>query len=257
MYRTGYDLDDRVITERYSRITHLINMPRYFYPFVAGRIARVCPRGGSVLDVGCGNGYLLREVAARRPDAALHGVDFSAGLATNASGGREFPIALGSARRLPFAPAAFDVISMTEVLEHLKEPVETLRQVRDALKPGGVLVLSVPNMSSYSPFWRVAEQLPAGPWQKPFLPSEHPAKTFQPIDTAYLYDEIIELFDAAGLRIRAIAGREFFPYVTHGVPGLRRLLRRVHTAYDPIVERVLPVRLAYRLLLECTPGDAA
>lgn len=256
MYKTGYDLDDRLIAERYSAIPDMITMPRYFYPFVAEHVARLCPVGGRLLDIGCGNGYLLREIGRRRRDITLTGVDCSAGLAAHAaSGNGAAALGLASANALPFTDRSFDLATMTEVVEHLKDPIQALREVARTVATGGVLLLTAPNMSAYSPWWRLAEHLPRGPWQRLFLPWEHPLKTFQPIDTAYLFDEILALVEEAGLRARRIHGREFFPYLTNGVPGMRRVYRQVgHQWLEPWVERLLPNRLAYRLLLECVPS---
>ena len=50
----------------------------------------------------------------------------------------------GSVMELPFVDHSFDVVLCTEVLEHVPEPVKTLKEFHRVLKPGGHLILSVP-----------------------------------------------------------------------------------------------------------------
>jgi 2-polyprenyl-3-methyl-5-hydroxy-6-metoxy-1,4-benzoquinol methylase len=49
-----------------------------------------------------------------------------------------------------FAPASFDAVSLFDVLEHLFDPVRTLRDCAALLKPGGIIFLYVPNYDSAS-----------------------------------------------------------------------------------------------------------
>lgn len=255
MYKTGHDLPDELISQRYGAIAHKIGMPTYFYPFVARLVTKVCP-AGQVLDIGCGNGYLLKLLArSNNSSLTAFGAEMSRDLAIRAEArlGLEAGLVRGSALALPFRDEQFDVVTMTEVIEHLKDPHLALKEAVRVLKGTGVLVLTIPNMSAYSPWWRLAERLPPGPWQRPFLPGEHPLRTFQPIDTAYLFDEIVELLAVVGVRVRTIWGREYLPYLTVGIPVLDRVYRRLILPwFEPIIGRVLPVRLAYRLFIECT-----
>lgn len=255
MYKTGHDLSDAEIAARYSRIVKQVSMPRYFYGFVADLVGRA-PQGHRVLDVGCGNGYLLEAIAERRPDLALWGVEPSAGLAASASkraAGR-WSVSSGRATDLPFGSASFDLVTMTEVFEHMKDPIAALREIARVLAGDGQLLLTTPNMSAYAPFWRVAERLPLGPLREPLLPWEHPLKTFQPIDTAYQFEEVEAIVRGAGFVIDGVGAREFFPYVTTAIPIARRVYAKfAQRPFDDMLARVLPPRLGYRLLLQCHP----
>ena len=97
-------------------------------------------RPAAVLDVGCGGGQLLAEMAART-NARLVGVDAV-----------DTPPAVGEYRRgdittgLPAADDEFDVVVLGEVIEHVPHPDLLLREVRRVLSPGGALVLSTPNV---------------------------------------------------------------------------------------------------------------
>ena len=98
--------------------------------------------GLSVLDVGCGEGYLLRK-AARSASLAL-GADVAE---SRLRATRDGPIelAVADAQRLPFADASFDRIICTETLEHVADAQLTLRELARVLRPGGRLAVSVPH----------------------------------------------------------------------------------------------------------------
>jgi len=108
--------------------------------------------GHSVLDVGCGDGYLLRK-AARRASLTM-GVDLdesrlraSRNSLTDSRRSGQSPIELtvADAQRLPFADASFDRIICTETLEHVADAQLALRELARVLRPGGRLAVSVPH----------------------------------------------------------------------------------------------------------------
>lgn len=107
--------------------------------------------GGRVLDVGCGSGWVLRElerngVARER----LHGVDLIQSRIDNAR--RSLPgadIQRADARRLPYEDRSFDVVTLLTVLSSMPDlnAVQiALEAARGALAPGGVLIAYEPRM---------------------------------------------------------------------------------------------------------------
>ena len=102
------------------------------------------PGFGSMLEVGCGTAYVLSGVAAAFPQARLTGSEaFTEGLrfARQRLPGVEF--LQMDARRIPFA-GEFDVVGAFDVIEHIREDEAALAQMYQALRPGGLLVLTVP-----------------------------------------------------------------------------------------------------------------
>jgi 2-polyprenyl-3-methyl-5-hydroxy-6-metoxy-1,4-benzoquinol methylase len=101
--------------------------------------------GDRILDAGCGDGELLDRI----PAGQLHGVDLSPRLVRQAQSrlGMRAAVFEGDIEReLPqFRRGAFDAICCSETLEHLQKPVAALRVLRTLLRPGGALVLSVPD----------------------------------------------------------------------------------------------------------------
>jgi|SRR5579884_249534 len=104
-----------------------------------------------VLEVGCGDGAMLRLLKERRFDAV--GVDAS-------SSGIDRCLASGlaahcldiSSDRLPFADDCFDVVISLETFEHLMNPYYALQEVRRTLRSCGRLICSVPNPLTGHPY---------------------------------------------------------------------------------------------------------
>jgi SAM-dependent methyltransferase len=106
----------------------------------------LAPRGGELLDIGCGTGNFL--AAAQRGGYRVTGTELDRNAARFAKE------RMGLERVLPLtisefvkqsAGKQFDVVTFFEVLEHQTEPVEFLRKVKACLKPQGTVALSVPN----------------------------------------------------------------------------------------------------------------
>jgi len=107
--------------------------------------------GGRLLEVGCGEGWLL--AAAKRAGYDPHGLDFSdAGLRRHNPellGAATFGDAFEGLEELIAADEAFDVVAMEHVLEHVLDPEGLLKRLPRVLAPGGVVAITVPN--DYSP----------------------------------------------------------------------------------------------------------
>ena len=103
-------------------------------------------RGEIVLDVGCGPGFLLAEMADEVAGVGkLSGVDSSAdmiALARERCGSRSgIDLQVANALALPFADAAFDVVVSTQVYEYVADIAGALREAARVLRPGGRLLI--------------------------------------------------------------------------------------------------------------------
>ena len=113
-------------------------------------LTRGLPKGARILDVGCGRGVLLGALADR--GYSVHGFEISETAAAGADPRAE--IRIGSTIADAHYPAAsFDQVILWHVLEHLPNPREVLLEIRRILKPGGRLVVAVPNFSSLQARW--------------------------------------------------------------------------------------------------------
>ena len=98
-----------------------------------------------LLDAGCGTGGLLRALAPALDRWQLFGLDAWEPACTVASARSRRPIVRGGFHQLPFADGSVDCVVSTDVLCHENvDPPSALREARRCLRPGGVLVLSLP-----------------------------------------------------------------------------------------------------------------
>lgn len=98
----------------------------------------------SLLEVGCGTGYVLTGIASAFPDARLVGSEiFVAGLRHAASRLPGVTLVQMDARQTPYVDA-FDVAIAVDVIEHIAEDEQVLGQLFRAVRPGGGILISVP-----------------------------------------------------------------------------------------------------------------
>lgn len=102
------------------------------------------PSPGKVLEIGCGTGFVLSGMQSIFPQAHFSGSDiFTDGLAITVQRVSNTFLFQMDARRIPFY-AEFDLIGAFDVLEHIEEDEAVLAQMFLACKPGGGVVLTVP-----------------------------------------------------------------------------------------------------------------
>ena len=113
--------------------------------FLAAVAESVLGRPGSMLELGCGRGELL--VGAANRGWTVYGVEMTESYAEIAQS-KGVRIECSSIQQCKSLGRTYDVILLAAILEHLYDPVETLKKVRDALRPGGLVFVDVPNESS-------------------------------------------------------------------------------------------------------------
>jgi SAM-dependent methyltransferase len=118
-------------------------------------IRRYAPRG-RLLDVGCHVGTFIE--LAERAGFEVAGVEPSRWAARRAEERVRGPIHVGVVEDAPLPEAAYDVVTMWDVIEHLPDPSSTLRSVHAALRPGGVFAVTTMDVEALFPrvagrFW--------------------------------------------------------------------------------------------------------
>ncbi|MHB8858977.1 MAG: class I SAM-dependent methyltransferase [Thermoleophilia bacterium] len=103
-------------------------------------------RGGKLLEAGAATGWFLDE--ARKQGFDARGVEVSGTAAKWGEENLKVPIFNGTLREAKFADDEFDVVVLWDVLEHLTEPLDELREIHRVLKKGGYLFVSVPDFGS-------------------------------------------------------------------------------------------------------------
>lgn len=115
--------------------------------------------GGQLLDVGCGSGVWLLSMRALGWE--VMGVDFDEA-AVKVGRKNGLTVNWGALEQQNFPDARFDAVTLNHVIEHVPNPVETLRECARILKPGGKLIVFTPNGSSgghriFKEYWRGLE----------------------------------------------------------------------------------------------------
>jgi SAM-dependent methyltransferase len=117
----------------------------------AAHLLKHAPARGTLLELGSGEGKMLRTFARARPQLRLVGCDVRG--VPPADGAFEFR---RIERGLPAADGELDAVVFADVLEHVADPAATLAEARRVLKPGGLLIGFVPlegeTVSAYALF---------------------------------------------------------------------------------------------------------
>ena len=104
------------------------------------------PNANRILDIGCSTGIFLAEMKAA--GWQTYGVELNREAAAYAQRRFGLDVQVGYLSETSWSPQTFEAVTMWDVLEHTFEPLETLQQVYQLLKPGGIVVCIVPNEHS-------------------------------------------------------------------------------------------------------------
>lgn len=187
---------------------------RHFW-FVARRrlvlwaLGRYFGGARSVLEVGCGTGFVLEGIQRARPGLLLAGTDVLGASLGRAA--RRLPgvdLFQMDGRRIPFREE-FDALLALDVIEHIDEDEDALTEMRNALRPGGGLVLTVP--------------------QHPWLWSELDAWSGH--KRRYRRSELVARLEGAGLRLERMTS-----FAALVLPLLVLARRRRTKQFDPLAE---------------------
>lgn len=119
---------------------------RLFRRFRARAVMRAAGRPGRILDLGCGRGFTL--AALREMGWECVGTELSEEMAAEARKTAGVQVLLGGPEEFPFPGGSFDAVTAWHSLEHMERPVRTVREVARLLKPGGLLLVEVPDANS-------------------------------------------------------------------------------------------------------------
>lgn len=124
-----------------------ISAQAFFAEWEARVLQRSVPRG-SLLDVGCGEGELWRAATDAGWDA--YGVDIHvSGVSAARAFWRTDRLFAGGIDQVPaLFTRQFDVVNLSQVMEHLPDPIGALRRLTQVIRPGGLLTIDVPNLQS-------------------------------------------------------------------------------------------------------------
>lgn len=241
------------------------------YDLVAAAVRDVLPPGGAVLDVGCGSALVADRILDLDAhyvglDFGAHHVEYAAKKLGSAPARLRSSVLRGDGEKLPFRDGSFDVVVMSEVIEHLLQPERAAWEIARVLRLGGVFVMTTNNASEV-PLYSPLSHLFA--WLEKALGADHPGLISlrpwiwpEPVDptilppgtppiyvphTHHIQGETRLLFRAAGLDTYRWSTFEFPPPQSatsrwldrHGATGERLvgLIEAVAT-HTPVVRRL-------------------
>ena len=132
-------------------------MAKVYPAWVRDDILRMIPPDGRIVgSIGCGVGATEAQLVKKGYE--VHGVDIQPGAIEVAQKHLTTARVISPTDFQPFAPESLDGLILADVIEHIPQAWEALRQFAGAVKPGGWIVISVPNMRSlqvmYQFMWR-------------------------------------------------------------------------------------------------------
>ncbi|MCE5334674.1 MAG: bifunctional 2-polyprenyl-6-hydroxyphenol methylase/3-demethylubiquinol 3-O-methyltransferase UbiG [Desulfobacteraceae bacterium] len=135
----------------FSSLRYCVNPVRYAY--FQSKLSNMALAGGTVLDIGCGGGFLAEEFA--KDGFAVTGIDPSgrsieAARKHAAESGLGIQYQVGRGEALPFGDGSFDIIACCDVLEHVDDLKQVAGEIGRLLKPGGVFFYDTVNRTFLS-----------------------------------------------------------------------------------------------------------
>ena len=116
----------------------------------AKEILRGCGNEGKLLDIGCSAGFFI--ACLKRYGWDVTGIDISQWASKFAREKLGLSVFTGSVEEIQFNER-FDVITMYHTLEHLPDPLRTLRRVSEIITDDGILIIKGPNLASFDRVW--------------------------------------------------------------------------------------------------------
>ena len=206
------------------------------------------PRAGeTILDIGCGNARDI--VPILRANARIVGVDISPEMIRQGksdladAGFPDVELQVGDATELEFPTGTFDAVLCSEVIEHIPDASRAIGEMFRVLRPGGRLVLSTPNRTSWYGFDRyiVWTRMLRRTWNHPF-------------DNWRTTTELSNLLEEQGFAVEVTRTVCYVPgfLLTYFVPPAAQRLIAATVRYLETVASSIAPRWGYLLVVTAT-----
>lgn len=151
-------------------------------------VGKIKPK--KILDVGCASGYMANQISKLFPKAKIYGIDVYDKAVRY--GKKKYPkikFKVADAHKLPFTNNSFDLIVSYETIEHVVNPLKTLKELKRVLSENGIAVVAMDSGNfMFRIIWWLAEKTFTKVWQNAHL---HPFK----------HTELEKTIKQAGLKI--------------------------------------------------------
>ncbi len=177
------------VGDKYSKIADKLRMTDGFYDFVSSYIlAKKLYRTDKIVEAGCGGGYLIDQIQRKENigDGHLYAFDVSPKLIEMAKKiNKSVVFSIQALPKTNFESNYFDIVILSETLEHLLKPKSSLLELRRIMKEDGRMFITIPN----------GDRMALNRYYKA-------RNIFQPIDDYfYTFAEAQNLFRMSGLKI--------------------------------------------------------
>jgi SAM-dependent methyltransferase len=201
------------------------------------------PATGDVLEVGSGDGKILRTLATQRPGLHLHGCDIRHW--DNPDPGIEFRQTEG--RDIPYEDGSFDAVLVVDVLEHVDDPAHLVAEIARVLRPGGRFVGFVPVEGEPRSLYTLYRALLG---QDLYVRTKHHVQAFTHDDLATLFATRFDVVDVnhAYHVLGHVMDATFFA-AAH-LPRLGRFWWRENKYYAGAESKQSPLAFALNRMLE-------
>jgi 2-polyprenyl-3-methyl-5-hydroxy-6-metoxy-1,4-benzoquinol methylase len=187
--------------------------------------------GGKVLDIGCGRGAFLEEMQKVGYDS--YGVEPSREGYEISSKIRNVKIFNCQISDCHFPNSYFDIVSLWHTLEHIPDPSALLKQIKRMLKPGGILVIEVPNFSCWGcRFFKTS-------WHQ----LDVPRHLF-----FFTKGSLLRLLESNGFEALKISTESFFTMALSPIKSYLSNLRNKHSLVNIFSVFLFPVVISLTLL---------
>lgn len=181
--------------------------------YMAGRYldeVKKIKKKGKLLEIGCASGFLLK--LAQKQGFDSYGVEISGDASKFAREKLGLKVKNSTLENARFKPRSSDVVILINVLEHLTNPLETLREVNRILKDDGIVMVCVPNLDSANMRLRYFFHL---------LKYKNGSK-FSKLHLSYFTPETLtEMCKSSGFKVISLKTR----FLTHYLYKLSKLMR--------------------------------
>ena len=207
------------IADRFDEVSNRYDTTRRLEIVFDELLADVPLAARSVLDVGCGSGWFSQRAAAR--GARLTSLDIGVRLLQRTRQRCDTRPVAADACALPFPDNAFDVVISSECIEHTLDPRQALRELHRVARPGGFIVMTVPNQR-----WHFAVT----------FANAFKLRPFEGYENWMSWRDVRGVLAGAGARIERMRGFHLVPPI---VPLMQPMLRRL----DALGGRLGPLML--------------
>ena len=205
-----------------------------WYTFMLPELMKQVKSDSKILELGCGQGKGLKYIV-NKSDIKEENI-FGIGQSSTAIEFAKIKLPTANLKQgdiysLEYADNTFDFILLMEVIEHLENPMEALKEAYRVLKPKGALIISFPNYLNFP--WLIvrilSEKLNRPNWI-----------VLQPVDKIYTTLHIIELCKKTNFQFQKIIGSNYFPpifyvYENKKITTFFNKFKLNHLSFHPIL----------------------